>query len=222
MEKQGKDKRSGWRGSEELWLDAAYEALIECGVETVKIMPLAKILGLSRTSFYGHFDSREELLEKLIQRWREKNTGNLIRQTEAFATSITEAIFNLFDCWLNFDLFDDKLDFAIRNWALSDPDLKVVLETVDQERVAAIRAMFERFGFDVVQASVRAHTVYYTQIGYISMMVSEPDEMRIPLMPLYVETFCGLKPSEAEVARFAGRHQIDLDLALSRFRHAMS
>lgn len=220
MAKQNMDKRSGWRGSEELWLDAAYEVLIESGVESVKVMPLAKSLGLSRTSFYGHFDSREELLEKLIQRWREKNTGNLIHQTEAFATNIAEALFNLFDCWLDFDLFDDKLDFAIRNWALSDTRLKAVLETVDQERVAAIRTMFERFGFDALQASVRAHTVYYTQIGYISMMVSEPDEMRIPLMPLYVETFCGLKPSEAEIARFAGRHQIDLTLVLSRIRHA--
>lgn len=220
MAKQGTDKRGGWRGSEELWLNAAYEILIESGVESVKIMPLAKSLDLSRTSFYGHFNSREELLEKLIQRWRQKNTGNLIRQTEVFATSIAEAIFNLFDCWLKFDLFDDKLDFAIRNWALSDPELKDILETVDQERVAAIRAMFERFGFDAVQASVRAHTVYYTQIGYISMMVSEPDDMRIPLMPLYVETFCGLKPSETEIARFAGRHQIDLDMALSRFRSA--
>ena len=48
-------KDSGWRGSREGWLEAACEALIAGGVEAVKILPLAKKLGLSRTSFYWFF-----------------------------------------------------------------------------------------------------------------------------------------------------------------------
>ena len=35
---------NGWRGSPELWIDAAQAALLECGVEGVKIQPLAKAL----------------------------------------------------------------------------------------------------------------------------------------------------------------------------------
>ena len=60
------------RGSENLWLDAAYKALVEGGVEAVKVMPLAKTLGLTRTSFYWHFTDRDSLLEAVIQRWEEK------------------------------------------------------------------------------------------------------------------------------------------------------
>src|SRR5690554_740400 len=136
-------KQSGWRGSEDLWLNAAYALLIEKGVDAVKVMPLARTLGLSRTSFYGHFTSREALLDALIARWQDKNTGNLIRQTRAAADTVTEAVFNLFDCWLRPDLFDARLDFAIRNWALGDPALRAVLERTDTERTAALCAMFE-------------------------------------------------------------------------------
>ena len=71
---------SGWRGSPDLWLGAAYEALLELGVDAVKILPLAKKLGLSRTSFYWFFKDREELLAALVTQWRDKNTGNLVRR----------------------------------------------------------------------------------------------------------------------------------------------
>lgn len=63
---------AGWRGSPDLWLQAAYDALIENGVDAVRILPLAKTLDISRTSFYWFFKDREELLDALIGRWREK------------------------------------------------------------------------------------------------------------------------------------------------------
>ncbi|WP_296762605.1 TetR/AcrR family transcriptional regulator [Sediminimonas sp.] len=210
------EKTSGWRGSEELWLQAAYETLVEQGVDAVKVMELAKRLELSRTSFYGHFDSREALLAALVERWRVKNTGNLLARTQAYAETIAEALFNLFDCWLRDDLFDARLDFAIRNWALADPELRAVLEASDQDRIDAIEAMFARFGYSPDDARVRAYTVYFTQIGYISMMVEEPPEPRIRRMPLYVETFTGTCPTEAEIARFAARHGMSADFVQGR------
>ncbi|MBM1220395.1 TetR/AcrR family transcriptional regulator [Ponticoccus sp. SC2-23] len=206
MDGKPTEKQTGWRGSEDLWLDAAYALLIEAGVDAVKVMPLAERLGMSRTSFYGHFESREQLLSALIERWKQKNTGNLVARTEAYAETIAEAMYNLFDCWLDPDLFDAKFDFAIRTWALADADLKADLEDIDQARINAIAAMFDRFGFEAEMARVRAYSVYYTQIGYISMMVSEPVAVRIRRMPMYIETFTGQSPTRAETARFASRH----------------
>lgn len=205
MDRQTDDRQNGARGSEELWLDAAYDMLVESGVEAVKVLPLAKVLGVSRTSFYWHFADREALLDALIERWRRKNTGNLIAQTEAYAETITEAVLNLFDCWVDETLFDARMDFAIRNWAQQAPELKATLETADAERIAAIAAMFSRFGYDDRQAEARAKTVYYTQIGYISMMVDEPLAERLEHMPDYVETFTGSFPTESEIARFLAR-----------------
>ncbi|MFT6917157.1 MAG: AcrR family transcriptional regulator [Motiliproteus sp.] len=200
-------KQSGWRGSEELWLDAAYDLLIESGVDSVKVMPLAKALKLSRTSFYWHFADRDALLEALIKRWERQNTGQLVAQTERYAQTINEAILNLFDCWINPQLFDAKMDFAIRNWAQQTPALKTLMEQTDQLRITAIGRMFSRFGFTPQQSETRARTAYYTQVGYISMMVVEPIAERLQRIPDYVESLTATYPTAAEIARFMARHQ---------------
>jgi AcrR family transcriptional regulator len=194
------------RGSEELWLTAAYEVLTESGVEAVKVMPLARRLGQTRTGFYWYFKDREALLEAMIRRWEEKNTGNLLNRTRAFAESISEAMFNLFDCWLDDDLFDARLDLAIRNWARNDANLKPRLDRADAQRLDAIIAMFTRFGFSPNEAEVRAMTVIYTQIGYISLQVSEARAARVDRMPEYVEVFTGKQPTLSEIKRFKARH----------------
>jgi AcrR family transcriptional regulator len=203
------DKTTGWRGSADLWIDAAYDVLVENGVEAVKLGPLAERLGLSRTSFYGHFASREALLGELVRRWEARNTGNLVARAGAYAETIAEALFNLFDCWLDPALFDARLDFAIRNWALGDPALRSVVESTDNTRLAAIQSMFSRFDYSPREAEVRALTVYYTQIGYIAMMVREPIDQRIRRMPTYVLTFSGRPAGPTDIARFAARHGVD-------------
>ena len=195
------------RGSEEIWLDAAYEVLTEKGIEAVKIMPLAKRLGLTRTGFYWHFKDRDALLEAMIQRWEDKNTGNLIARTQAYAESISEAMFNLFDCWLDVELFDARLDLAIRNWARNDAGLQARLDKADAKRSDAVAAMFKRFDYSDIQAQVRSMSVIYTQIGYISMQITENWQQRIARMPDYIEVFTGVRPSLSEIRRFEARHR---------------
>jgi len=194
------------RGSKETWLSAAYEVLTNSGVDAVKVMPLAKSLGLTRTSFYWHFKDREALLEAIIQCWEGKNTGNLLKQTRAYGENITEAMFNLFDCWLDDELFDARLDLAIRNWARTDTDLQARLDQADQQRLSGIIEMFKRYGFSQNDAEIRARTIIYTQIGYISMQITETKSTRVVHMPDYIELYTGQRPTPAEIDRFKARH----------------
>ncbi|MGB0506509.1 MAG: TetR/AcrR family transcriptional regulator [Pikeienuella sp.] len=194
--------------TEAAWLRAAYDVLTQSGVEAVKVMPLAKRLGLTRTGFYWHFKDRDALLEAMIQRWEEKNTGNLVAQCQAYAGNITEGLLNLFDCWLDDRLFDSRLDLAIRNWARNDSALQARLDKADARRLQAIEALFLRFGYTAAEAEVRAMTVIYTQIGYISMLVEEPDQNRLARIPHYVELFTGQQPAAADIERFYARHRM--------------
>lgn len=197
---------TGWRGSAEVWLEAAYELLLESGVSTVKILPLAKKLGLSRTSFYWFFKDREELLAALVTRWRDKNTGNLVRQAEAYAESIAEAMLNVNDCWIDQKLFDAPFEFAVRSWALESPDILAEVKAADQIRLDALAQMFMRFGHTAISADVRARTTYLTQIGYISMQTREDVALRMKRIPEYVEIFTGVRPEQRELDRFHARH----------------
>lgn len=205
------EKTSGWRGTREVWIEAAYQALVEHGIEAVKVMPLADKLGLSRTSFYGHFSDRKDLLDALITQWQSKNTGNLVKRTEDYAETITEALLNLFDLWLLPELFDSRLEFAMRNWAHADISLTPMLEEADRVRIEAFTAMFERFGYEHTSANVRANTMYLTQIGYISIVKDRPNEPlgpRLQRMPHYIEIFTGKTVSDSEFARFLARHPL--------------
>lgn len=197
---------SGWRGSQEGWLEAAYESLLEAGVDSVKIMPLAKRLNLSRTSFYWFFKDREELLAALISRWRDTNTGNIVKRSEAYAESLAEAMLNVFDCWLDKELFDSKFEFAVRSWALQSDDILAEVQKADQVRVDALTRMFMRFGYSDGPADVRARTTYLVQIGYISMQSKEDIALRMKRIPEYIAIYTGQVPQQRELDRFFARH----------------
>lgn len=197
---------SGWRGSPEVWLEAAYDSLLESGVDAVKIQPLAKKLGLSRTSFYWFFKDREELLNALLVRWREKNTGNLIKRSEAYAETLVEAMLNVFDCWLDPDLFDAKFEFAIRSWAIQSEEIQKEVQQADKLRLEALKRMFMRFGYEEIAADVRARTTYLVQIGYISMQSREDIAMRMKRIPHYIAIYTGEVPQQRELDRFFSRH----------------
>lgn len=200
---------SGWRGSPELWLNAAYEALIDGGVDAVRIQPLAKRLELSRTSFYWFFKDRDELLAALLAKWKRTNTGNIVQRSQAYADSLAEAMLNVFDCWLDSALFDAQFEFAVRSWALQSEAILAEVQEADRTRLAALKAMFQRFGHDESEADVRARTVYLVQIGYISMQTREDAATRMDRMPDYVAIFTGQPPQQRELDRFRSRHGFD-------------
>lgn len=205
MNKQ-KSNDSGWRGSPDVWLTAASEILVESGVEGVKIAALGKKLQLSRTSFYWFFRDREELLDALVQKWKDKNTGSIIGQSQAYADSLAEATLNVFDCWLDESLFDSRFEFAMRSWALQSKEIQAEVKLADEQRLGALCGMFERYGFDETAADVHARTIYLVQIGYISMQSDESLDLRMKRIPEYVKTFTGEYPKRKELERFYSRH----------------
>lgn len=197
---------TGWRGSQEGWLEAAYESLLESGVDSVKILPLAKKLNLSRTSFYWFFKDREELLAALLSRWRDKNTGSILRQSEAYAETLAEAMLNVFDCWLDPSLFDSKFEFAVRSWALQSDDILAEVRKADAVRMEALSRMFVRFGHPENTADVRARTTYLVQIGYISMQAEEDVAVRMKRIADYIAIYTDEVPQQRELDRFYARH----------------
>ena len=203
------DQETGWRGSPELWVNAAYDMLIGQGIEAVKIQTLGARLKLSRTSFYWFFKDRAALLEALIAMWAGRTTEPMIAAARAYAETETEAMLNLIACFLSNQTFDSRLEFAVRGWALQDGAVLQRLRFVDVERLDALRLILERWGHDPQDADVRARTIYLVQIGYISTQTQETLEARLDRVPNYVEIFTGKKPAPNEVARFRARLEAD-------------
>lgn len=210
MPKQS-EAETGWRGSREGWLQAAYDALIDGGVEAVKILPLAKQLALSRTSFYWFFTDREELLGALADLWAERTTAPLVKASSEYAETETEAMLNVISCFLARDSFDSRLEFAVRSWGLQDDAITARIHEADRARLQALSEMLMRWGHDPLDADVRARAVYLVQIGYISMQVNEDLATRMERIPGYVEIYTGKRPEPREIARFHARHAFSED-----------
>jgi AcrR family transcriptional regulator len=205
------ERDRGWRGSADLWLDAAHAILVESGVGAVKIGALADRLGLSRTSFYWHFADREALLAALLARWRQSSTQALVARIEAPAASVTAAILALFDAWVDPAVFDSRAEFAIRTWALTDPAVAAALAEEDAARIAALTGLFRRFGASEAEADTRARTVYLTQVGYIAMRSDEDFTARMQRIPAYALVFTGIAPTPDEIAAFVARNAVRSD-----------
>jgi AcrR family transcriptional regulator len=177
------------------------------GIEAVKIMPLAKMLNLTRTGFYWHFKDLSELQGAIIEIWQTRNTGIIIERCATPAPSLCASLFNLIDCWIDNDLFDAPLDLAIRNWARNDTRLQALVDKSDENRLTAVKALFEQFGHLGDVARYRALTVILTQTGYYSMHKTEPRLLRALAGCQYVEIFAGEPPTQAEKEAFLARHR---------------
>jgi len=197
-----KTAASNIKATREDWLAAALAVLVADGVESVKVLTLSRRLKVSRSSFYWYFKSREDLLAQLLEHWRQTNNHSIVAHARRQAKSAAEGVLNIFECWVDPDLFNPQLDFAIRAWARSSKVVRRIIDQADQERVQAIAEMYARHAFSPTEAYVRARILYFMQIGYYSLEISEAMDERLSLVPAYVRGFSGQDATAAEMAAF--------------------
>ncbi|MEZ5912331.1 MAG: TetR/AcrR family transcriptional regulator [Paracoccaceae bacterium] len=185
------------------WLNVAMDLLISEGVSEVKVLTIGTRLGVSRSSFYWYFKSRQDLLDQLLAAWRRTNTDIVLRYCAMPAETITEAVANLFRAFVHPLGFNHRLDFAVREWARRDGSVRRVIDRDDAKRTAAIAGLFERHGYRPTEAEIRARVLYYMQIGYYALDLAETQEERLANLGGYLFAFTGIQPRAAELAAFA-------------------
>jgi len=185
------------------WVAAALHTLITEGISAVKVAVLAEQLQVARSSFYWYFDDREALEHALLEVWEARNTEPILERARRPAPTVTAAVLTLFECWADPDLFDHRLEFAVREWARRDDGVRQRLEASDTERIAAITALHRRYGDDRTTATVRARVQYHSQIGMYALGVDESVSERLKLVATYVRVFTGVDASKPELDAFA-------------------
>ncbi|MEO0959380.1 MAG: TetR/AcrR family transcriptional regulator [Pseudomonadota bacterium] len=188
------------KATREDWLNVAMDVLISDGVEHVKVLDLGNRLGVSRSSFYWYFKSRQALLDALLRHWQDTNTAAIVAKAAAPAGTITEAVCNFFHCVIDDRIFSNALDFAVRDWARRSGKVRNLLDQSDQTRLDALAAMFRRFDYPPEEAMVRARVLYFMQLGYDIAELNEPTQDRLKLVPMYLYCFTGREPRPAEIA----------------------
>ena len=201
-ETRGAAKQTAGRMTREAWIEAGVAALLEEGIASVKIQVVAKKLGVSRSSFYWFFADLQELHRELLEYWLRKNTSPIIERALRPAPTVTKAVCHIFECWVDPELFNPRLDAAVRSWGQVDAAVREVVDQADGQRVDAVTRMFLRYGYPAQEAFIRARVLYFTQIGHYTLGMRDDREMRLRLLQPYLLSFTGREGSEEEVAAF--------------------
>ncbi len=181
------------------WLAQARDVLVKDGVGEVKIAQIGQILDVSRSSFYWYFKNLDDLLQSLLEEWEARNTQVILRHCTLPARSINHAVCNFFRCFVDPSLFDQGLDFAVREWARRDSAVRTRIDEADARRLSAVIDMFIAHGFSAEEADIRARILYYMQLGYHALDVREAPEERIGRIEGYLRGFTGIPPEPEDM-----------------------
>lgn len=189
------------------WLQTALEIFVAEGIDAVRITRLANDLGVTRGSFYWHFQNRKDLIDSLVSYWKDKNTA-AITDSIAQASSLADGILRFFETCIDPALFDPRLDLALREWARRSAAIHELVDNEDEARIEALRRFYLRFDYAMPHALIRARVLYYSQIGFYALGTREPLQTRLDYTEAYFTAFTGRELSSLDAENFR-RHILD-------------
>ena len=145
------------------WIIAGARQLGKGGVESVRVEPIAKALGVTKGSFYWHFDKRRAWINAIIVAWEERSTLAVIRHVDEAAQDARERLVVLWS--LNDDPEDVRIELGIRDYATRDAAVAAVVERVDDARLRYLRRNFRALGLSPADAEARGLLFYSLLIG---------------------------------------------------------
>ena len=158
-------KKPTQRRSKEDWIRAALEALRDEGVEGVRVEPLAVRLGVTKGSFYWHFETREQLLTAALDAWVARGTEAIIEHVEGVQAGPEGKLRELWQRTAHDSARDLRIELAIRDLAQREPGVRERVRQVDERRMSYMCELFREMGLTQELAVARSLMLYSLLIG---------------------------------------------------------
>jgi len=168
--------KKGKRLGREDWIRGALELLSAAGVEKVKIVPLAKQLGVTSGSFYWHFKNRRELLDALLGYWEQEMTNAAKTAAQHLEGSPKERTWRLMEQVMTVGMA--SYDLALWHWSQSDPAAKMVFQRALNTRFSFASWMFQEAGFSKIEAEARGRLMVVYMMGESTLIPDALDKRR--------------------------------------------
>ena len=162
---------------EEDWIAAAREMLIEGGVAAVQVNALAGRLGVTRGGFYWRFRNRQDLLDQLLENWRNTNTRAFLMALDRAGTP-EERFRRMVRLFIEERTFKPALDAAVRQWAVVDPDVATKVRADDEVRIEAKKQNRDIKDGEIVTACQQACPTQTIVFGNIADKNSSVTQLR--------------------------------------------
>jgi AcrR family transcriptional regulator len=153
------------------WAEAALQLIAEQGLGALTVSTLATRLGVTKGSFYWHFQGRADLLAAALERWELRTTTETMRALDAVD-----------DHRRRLELIlgaasqppRSRSLYAALAEAAEDPIVRRVLNRVASARIAYLEVCYRNLGFSPAGAKAQAVFAYAAYRGLLQLAHEAP------------------------------------------------
>ncbi len=146
-------------------MDGALSLLAREGVTAIKIPRLCTELGVTKGSFYWHFDDIQQLMEAMADRWCAVQSDAVRALGALDSIAVEQRIEKMTSLLIEQSTW--IVEASVREWARTDPKVSEAVRTLEGKVFEVLEQTMRELGFDAAQARLRAGTMVYLGIGLI-------------------------------------------------------
>jgi AcrR family transcriptional regulator len=161
------------------WVAAAFDLLVKDGATGVKITRLCDELGVTKGSFYWHFDDIDKLMEAVADHWCNEQNDTLRGLAQMDTIPVERRLEVMAEL-----LIDERtwaVEVAVRDWARTYDKVAAVVRELDNRIFEVVQTSLSELGFDASEARLRAGMLVFSGIGFVhargSLPTPTPDEV---------------------------------------------
>lgn len=170
-----KPRRSSESLSPEAWVKAAQALIQREGVSAVAVEPLSQALGVTKGSFYWHFENRDALIRAALEAWERDQSDDVVARYAGIPDPRRRLRVLLFAA---FEDVENGLFFAALAVSGEDPRVAPFLRRATERRLAFGVEAFAALGCSNAEARQRALLAYAAYAGYFQLLRTTPEAVR--------------------------------------------
>jgi AcrR family transcriptional regulator len=159
------------------WLEQGLDLLSTSGPQHLKIDTLCKALGVTKGSFYHHFQHQAAFVSALLEHWKTTYTQQLIEAVAGIddphvrSQRLSELVYRK----------DMRPEVAMRAWASSHDEVAATVREVDAQRMEYLVTLSKRMGAHDEQALLLAKMAYAQLVGmqHLQAFISPADAVKM-------------------------------------------
>ncbi|WP_202869000.1 TetR/AcrR family transcriptional regulator [Kribbella antibiotica] len=158
------------------WEAAALEAIATGGLRAVAVEPLARVLGVTKGSFYAHFRNRRELVDAALRNWERSHGAEGLAEFAAISDP-KERLRQVLVGAIAFSQSARPSPHLSLLAEMDDETVRAAVHRVNESRVQLIADAYRELGMPRAQARRRAQLAYAAYLGLLQLARSEPDKI---------------------------------------------
>ncbi|RIX60060.1 TetR/AcrR family transcriptional regulator [Paenibacillus nanensis] len=150
--------------TKEDWIRKGIEKFAHSGERGLIIDQMSKELGCSKSSFYWYFEDRSDFIARIVERWSEIATEDVIRSSSA-PENVVERITTMLKHMFSATRKGDFL-FYLRKWSEESQSFQTELATIERTRMNYAKELFVRAGMSSETAESKSFILYHYYLGW--------------------------------------------------------